>query len=544
MILFGKNISVDRRGINSWIKENKLILIVLFFISVIPALNYSFTVKQKIGGDYNYPFGVNFAIGYLLSIFVSIITCIIIKSIERGISNKIDIVSPNKGFSGKVFCIYLLLTLIICGICFAGAYPGYSSYDTFHQYNQCISNSYNDWHPFLHTLVFIKIPLLLGNGNYSAIVIFQIIIFSLVMAYCMSVIWMSAGKKISILAFLVIILNPSVTYLVLFPWKDSAFAISGMLMVAAAIHIIQKGKKVAVPCLLFVISSVFTTILRHNGILFTFPFFMGITIFLCREKNKKKNVSLAVSIIAGVIVLFTLIKGPLYKGFDVQKSKTAPIELLGMPMTIIGNAVSKNPDKMDDDVREFALLVASEEKWDNYYVCGNFNSIKLTQYINSEEINNHNPMEVVVYMFKTIKTNPYDSLEALFSLTNMTLAFTGDVSWDIRPEYEDNNYGIEAEGVEWIEACKKIYNDLASVFITKYLFFYTGICNLICIILIMISLKSFEFSKFFIAASPLLYNLGTTVLLSGNNFRFFVLDFMGMPLIIVLLCVMKKLIKS
>ena len=74
------------------------------------------------------------------------------------------------------------LTFIVMGIYYLAYYPGGLLTDTFNQWYQVEKGYYVDWHPAIHTLLFLKLPSMIINS--LAFVNFGYCKFLLLETYC------------------------------------------------------------------------------------------------------------------------------------------------------------------------------------------------------------------------------------------------------------------------------------------------------------------------------------------------------------------------
>ena len=140
-----------------------------------------------------------------------------------------------KGKFGLI-SIFFCLNLIVLLVWFVAYFPGGFSPDSINQYEQAISDNYNDWHPFLHTVLFFSIPLKLA-GNPSAIVLFQIVAFAGILAYCAVSISRHFGIKIALFSNAYIVLNPYTGSIAVYPWKDVGFAMVALFIAVCIFNI-------------------------------------------------------------------------------------------------------------------------------------------------------------------------------------------------------------------------------------------------------------------------------------------------------------------
>ena len=142
-----------------------------------------------------------------------------------------------------MFTATAVIVFLIRLIWILAYYPGSFSYDSILQYGQASTGSYSDWHPVWHTILFFTIPLKVF-GKPAAIVILQNIYLALILGYMAVTIAEIWNIKAAIISIAYIVLNPYVGYIMLYPWKDVAFALGGLLCSIIAVKLLQKtGRK-------------------------------------------------------------------------------------------------------------------------------------------------------------------------------------------------------------------------------------------------------------------------------------------------------------
>ena len=418
--------------------------------------------------------------------------------------------SPGRGF--RVFCYVLPLAVFL--LYYAAYYPGCFSDDSIVQYQQALTNHYNDWHPVLQTLLAFKIPLLLTGGWAGSIMLFQIVAFAAVLGYCFSIMEGIAGRRFTLVAMAYILLNPLTGNIATFPWKDTTFAIGALLSVAYAVRIFDTGgdwlrrkRNFA----LFAAVLAVTTLCRHNGILFTAPLLLAVFFQLDRKR--------ALALALAVAVLVLLVKGPLYAVLRVEQPDERQVETLGLPMTIIGDAVKTAPDKTDPDILDFAYRIAPKEVWEKSYHSGAFNSVKWQSDSDLDVIEEVGAGRILNMTWRCVRNTPYVSLVSFLRLTEGLWALTGRSAASIAPEVVENPYGIEALPPV-IPGTPELI-DAAESYITRFLphvFLCYGVAHLLLILAVLAKCRLNrlrDWKKILFVLPVFCYNFGSALLLSG-----------------------------
>ena len=474
------------------------------------------TIVQNIYYDKNIFITIFCAIGVVLLSFVGIFIC---SKVEFKI-NKKDSKKKNIILSISVFCITLLFYLL-----WQWAYfPGSFSPDSLSQLEQVITGNYNNWHPVLHTWIFFFIPYMIFN-NVAAIVTMQIILFSLTVTYLCYVLYKYGLSKVIIFfAWLYIILNPNTSYIMLYPWKDSAFSIFSLILFVQLIQIyMTKGLwlKKWYNNIAFTIVAFLALEMRHNAILLIFPIF----IILCLTFKKEIIKSLAISVFS-IIIAMLILHGMIFKLADVKLPDKRVLETVGMPMTVISNVYVNDKNELSNECKEFMDSLATQEQWENNFNSKlGFNSIKWAGNSNlGDKVDAEGYKNIFRYLLEAFINSPKYAVKGFFELTRMVWGTCGDANWKIPYGISDNNYNIQYyNGNELLSKITAFYGNNKLVL---KIFNYLG--TIICIMMFAAigKIGKGNLSKIFIIVPPLIYNFGTMLLLTGNDFRFFHLNFL------------------
>lgn len=436
------------------------------------------------------------------------------------------------------FCGFLLAALAVFGVYYIAYYPGNFSADSITQYKQVMTGEYNDWHPVLHTLLGFKFPLTVTGGWNGSIVLFQSIAFSIAVAYASFVILKYSNIPYAVMSLAFILLNPLTMRIGMYPWKDTAFAITAVLAAAYAANVyFTKGewlRRSRVNIVASVAVLALASVFRHNGLLFTVPILIVMLLYL----NRKLAIAAGACFIAAIV----LIEGPLYALLKVEKPGNRLAETLGLPVSIIGEVAARNPFAMSEDMREFIYKVAPANYWTDYYRTGMFNSVKFLPETDYGKIDEEGALKVLSYTLYSFTHSPKEAFRAIVASTDIVYTVTGDTIWAdaILPYIVSNDVGIEGRGNSEVReaigmADQRITSSL------KPLFWYLGTWNLILIICVLSKLRfrrKSEWKRILMVLSMLIYNFGTMLLLSGDDIRLFFYSFIVIPL--MLLIVMRE----
>ena len=488
--------------------------------------------------------------------------------------------SEQKKFFLKTF-IFTFLEFFAMYLLF---YPGSFGGDNVSQYAQAVgAHGYNDHHPVLHTLFTFTLPLRLTGGWVGSIVLFQIILFSLSLAY-MGVTVAEFGNRLYAKNFLLyIMLNPFTLYIGINPLKDSSLAIAAMVLMCFALRTyytngawIKNWKNAA----MFVIILTAATIFRHNAILFTLPLMLTMSFYVSKRK--------LICMIACVASMIYLVRYPLYNWLDVDRSmENRQIEMLGFPMTIIGNSVKEAHEKLDEEVLEFAYTIAPQDVWeDSFELYSGFNSTKGgSGHKNLDEETRKRFFVIDIYAIeragwrkilnltaRCFAEAPLAALRGACVLINSANGILGHLqavfAFLIQQE-ATTEHGVDLHHSKFLKLkflpplikisflsdfnTVKMHLSLddditlqAIVFIMlngvmvifKHIFQNLGLINLAIVTFILAKLNfktSDGWKKFTLALPILLHNWGTTLFLTGLDLRYFYLSFLVLPSVLLIL---------
>lgn len=417
-------------------------------------------------------------------------------------------------------------------IYFAGQYPGGISADSVTQYKQAIGDTgYSNWHPVLQTLLFFTIPLALG-GSYALLVFLQLLYFCLAFGYLVYVMRKNRCPRWALIVSCVFVcINPYLATYFMYPWKDIATAIFAVILVAYMIQILgSKGEWLAKwpNRIAFSVVAVTACFMRHNAILFVIPL-VAIALFYALKDRKTRLILAGLMLCAFASVQVT------YAALNVEAPSGRVIETVGLPVSIWGNVMQKNPEALPEETQEVMHKIAPQKLYESMYVTGYFNSIKYDKSLKKSVINDMSYGEVLEYTRQCFAYAPTESWQAFATLTGLVWGIDNGIEpKDVA--IVNNAYGVESSPVGWaqniVDAVKGLaYNELGRIVFGSY-----GLELLLMFIVAMVLLAKGR--KSFIHILPLFcYDFGTMLLLSGPDYRFFLLT---IPLFIPTIFLMLK----
>ena len=329
-------------------------------------------------------------INYFLFAICFIIVFILV-NFGWSIASKINF--NKKEIKKREYFIFGGLILLALSFTVIAHYPGAISPDVIGQYNQAMNNTYNNWHPAMHTLVMYKLPQLFYKGLISSVIWQSLIIFGILLYFCHFLRKNFLNFRQTLAILLLIILNPLFLRYCVYMWKDVTFSWGIFLATLYMINIVisdgewlknHKNK------IMFIISSLPILFFRHNGIVTFFILYLGIIIFYPKFR-KFSLISLGAILISSFIIF-----NPVYKYFNIDNKTGGKSEMVGLLMGQI--SYYYNNDLPSFSEKELLILdnITPLKNWKLEYNPRNFNNIKYTakDYRHSVEKNFNNILKI------------------------------------------------------------------------------------------------------------------------------------------------------
>ena len=426
---------------------------------------------------------------------------------------------------GKNWKFGLLLygsTFIILGFYFAAYYPGGLTIDTFNQWYQVDKGFLVDWHPAIHTLLFLWLPSLVCD-SLAFVNFVQMIWISLVIAYLGMVLESWGIRKIwSFLACILGIAAPSSAIVLSFCWKDTALTIFAIVLAGQTIQIVfSRGVwlKKWLNLLTFSGFGALAALMRHNAILLVGPLMLLVAALYWKELKYY-------GLLAGVftLIFMGLVKGPMYRVLSVQPHSQVSAEMLGVPMTILANVLTNESEKLDPEALEFLYRIGDQELWEENYREGSWNSAKwMGEDISNDVMEEEGAGNILRYTLHAVENAPYYAYRAVVKLTEVVWKPLGNhVAWGYAVYVEKGNiYGYETSGFLPLQ---KLLNGVRNLSLNGSFLctwcWHTGFYVLMLLIVGVSCLRG-GLGKILLWIPVMGYNFGTALLLCGPDFRFF-----------------------
>ena len=356
--------------------------------------------------------------------------------------------------------------------------------------------------------------------SYPFVLLCQITVFAVLMA------WLTATlHKRGVPAWLAIAMHTIVTAslpvrnTLMYVGKDSAMTIGVLAVTIQLVEILfTRGEwlKKRWHAVLMGVLLGGITLLRINALLWTAPLLLCI---FFAYRNTRVNAALAACVLAAFM---GLVQGPLYGALDVVYPDNTKEEAVGLPMTILCDIRQKEPGKLDSHTRMFLAQLAPDRAWRETYRLHNYNSIKFT--FEREHIKDM-PLPAILGMaHKAAQRAPRTAFNAFNGLT--------DLVWDITGKNEGYQSVRNSGDIPEIRFAGSRLNQLGSrlngmidrvmnIAPLRYLTCNIGVQFLMLLLVTLWALKRHGCGVLMMALPTLCYNLGTMLLLCGNDARFF-----------------------
>ncbi len=326
----------------------------------------------------------------------------------------------------REFIVYGSIIVGVFTFLLIAYFPGVIFPDTFEQWKQVQSNIYTNWHPLLHTLIFLKLPSLFYNNIFSA-VIFQLIFIGLIILYfCYFLRKNYFNFYETIIILLLFLGNPALYKFLVCPYKDLPYSFLILLVTMFLIAIVKSNGEWLKPLrrkIYFILATLGILIFRHNGIV---PFALTFISLIIFYPKLRKFTSISLVIILSSWFIFT---GPIFKLLNISSSG-GKIEMIGIPLGQLSYYYHNNAPFEKEELEVMNDLIKLNY-WNEYYNPRNFNYVKWKSEDYVTLANKNFTKLLTIWKDKTLE-NP-----AMFvkSYLNMTSPI-----WDIKESFAEVDY--------------------------------------------------------------------------------------------------------
>ena len=234
-----------------------------------------------------------------------------------------------------------------------------------------------------------------------------------------------------------------------------------------------------------------------------------------------------------VICTMFLVKGPLSWAYSVSYDENQTFgESIGLPMVILTDTYVSEPDDLPQNIKIIFDNLETDNgtlyDWNGIYSLGNYNSVKwycdMVTPLKSIGISG-----ILSATLHTVKNCPTVALRAVVELTDMVWTINGDVEGLVTPFQADG--GSICNASTSLTSFFQKLHEMFTTFFNDFGFFsvfnISKLCNMIGFYTLMFVVATlFGYARHGLPAliltiPTLCYNLGTMLLLMGDDSRFF-----------------------
>lgn len=437
-------------------------------------------------------------------------------------------------YSARVFFAAAGFAFAVLMVYLVAYWPGGFSSDTMYQWRQIDgAEPFSDWHPALHTILMWLLTRI--ANELSFVVAMQALCYALAVGHLTATLarW-HAPRPLVVLTALYLGASPGISNLLIFPWKDCAFAICVLALAAQlfALHASRGawlGKKRNV--LALGVTLCLCAIMRHNGIALV----LAVSVWLLIS-FPKRMIRLGCGLLAA-LCLFLFVKGPVYGAFDIEKTQTRIDELIGLPLTVLSHIYVEAPESLDADIVTFLEDVAPREIYTEHHRTGDWNETKWYMgYIYTDRP--YTVPEIFSFTLRAMIAEPALGLEALGLLWQMPMWPASDAYWRIAP-YLDPSAAGHGFTQNLNPLLVRVLNALCR-YTSEPLFAWAvwlpGFWLMAIMVFCVLFARRRPLSALLMPAMLIAYHLATCVMLSSStDYRFFLAIMMTAPAALIAL---------
>lgn len=249
-----------------------------------------------------------------------------------------------------------------------GWFPGFLSSDSIDQLNQVETGDYTNSHPAAHTITYWLVTRLWDHPG--AISLVQILLLTLVLAIVAKrLIELGVPLPLAVGTTWLVSLLPAVGPTAISLWKDVAFTIAFLWVVAELLHLTAVGDAYWTAWngplrLAGALSLVW--LFRHNGLL-TVILILTVLAWLFRSSLR----GVAITVLA-LLVIVAAVQGPVLWLFSVDRSQPVAAEVL---LPVVASSYVHEPSNFSADELELLARIAPLDVWRSQYDCDRANAL-------------------------------------------------------------------------------------------------------------------------------------------------------------------------
>ena len=410
------------------------------------------------------------------------------------------------------------LSLFILAAYLIAADPGGVTVDSAVQWTQALTGDYVNWHPVFHTLLLRLCALI--KPDYTFAVAVQCGAYSVALGYLLATLraWGVRALPLLLAAWL-LTASPIVGNTMMYLWKDNAMTIGVLLLAAQAVNIYaSRGKWLASPLngLAFGLALAFTTLVRHNAMLFTVPLLVG-ALCTCRAQLRG-----GLTALAALVAALSLVLGPLYAALGVRYPQNGLEESIGVPMTVLCDVRKAAPNALDADTRAFTDRMADAAGWEAYQP-HNYNSIKFGA---TRGLIAHTDLASVLRMAASAaKAAPQVAFAAVNGVTDLVWGLADEGAANVAVRNSGDLASLPRSMPPRLPGIAHLLTALLHAPLAVWpLGWYVGnigVSFALMLVCALVAVRRGGVRALVLCLPTLLYNLGTMAVLCGPDARFF-----------------------
>lgn len=263
---------------------------------------------------------------------------------------------------------------------------------------------------------------------------------------------------------------------------------------------------------------IYGAFVRYNGIFLVIPFLL---LFPTIQLNFFSRMKRALFSFIALACMFGYVIGKntmREQGYIASEANQNFSEAVGLPMSMLSEIIVRTPEKMPADAKEFMYRIAPQDDWMKFYR-GDFNSVKFATLPQSHDVfNTITPKDFFTLFIKSCIASPRAALKSFKHVSSL--------GWD--PYWHGG-----------LDCCKGDFG-----FYQRILFDSPSPLKCLCIpgfwcfllvILCGFACKRIGWDAFVLSVPYVAYMTGTSLLLTGWDWRFFYAILVSVPPMLTLL---------
>lgn len=432
----------------------------------------------------------------------------------------------------RIFFICLIIIFLGQLLYWLAYFPGGFNLDAYGQWDQVHGLSHiNNWHPVFTTFIYWILTRIVDSLAFCIFV--QIMAFSISMSFLMRELCINGISDIYlVIASIIIAINPAIGMNNICLIKDALFAIDIIWIFISVVRIYASNgiwlrKKTHM--LVFMAELLALLQIRHNSGFFIIP----LVILICFFYRKEIMQIIVVSICT--IICFFIIEGPLFSFLEVEPHSNIVGESVGIPMSIMANALLNDYNNVPEEVKDFLLDIADYEEWKRNYIIGEWDSCKW-EFGGTELLKEESLDEIIKLTLKTVIACPETSYLSIRENTRVVWQVIGYSEWDTWVYIENNDYQIVPKENKLCKRIVKAILECSDSLIGSTVIWNIGFLIVLFMTGLLIAFKAKNYHAGIFIIPILVYDFLTMLMLCGSSHRYFYFNsVLILPLMAILL---------